>query len=267
MRAVAFDFDGVLCDSSREVFVVAVDTYTSMAPTSHLASRLQPLRDDAVTGGEAFRGDTLYRRFLDLLPLGNRAEDFGVALRAIDGARSIADQNTYDGFFASIEPQWLQRFHHHFYEQRSALRRTDRDAWIGLHQPYPGLAEALRRGRGEHTLAVVTAKDRRSVELLLGALGLDGVLDRAGILDKETGIAKTEHLEVLRERTGIGFAHMTFIDDKLNHLRTVATLGVRPVLAGWGFNTEREHREADEAGFEIATLDTAATVLFREEIE
>ena len=39
MRAVAFDFDGVLCDSSREVFVVAVDTYQLLRPDSALAAR------------------------------------------------------------------------------------------------------------------------------------------------------------------------------------------------------------------------------------
>ncbi len=267
MRAVAFDFDGVLCDSSREVFVVAVDTYASMAPESGLISELRPLRDEALAGGDRFRRHPHYRRFVDLLPLGNRAEDFGAALAAIERGADVPDQDRYDAFFGAIDRRWLERFHAGFYEQRSALRRADREAWISLHLPYPGLADAIREHCGGHELAVVTAKDARSVEALLESLGLGGIFGSDRILDKETGVVKTDHLGVLRRRSGVEFDRTTFIDDKLNHLCAVAPLGVRPVLAGWGFNTRREHLGASARGFEIATVETAGAVLFREACE
>jgi hypothetical protein len=57
-------------------------------------------------------------------------------------------------------------------------------------------------------------------------------------------------------------AAITFVDDKLNHLEKVRPLGVRPVLATWGYNTPREHRLARERGIPIATLTTAAAELF-----
>jgi hypothetical protein len=63
----------------------------------------------------------------------------------------------------------------------------------------------------------------------------------------------------------VEFGGITFVDDKVNHLLRVAELGVRPVLAGWGFNTPREHGLARERGFEVADLSTADEVLFREE--
>lgn len=263
MWSVAFDFDGVLCDSSREVFVVAVDTYAGMESGSGLADRLRPLRDDALAGGDEFRADDRYHRFLDLLPLGNRAEDFGASLAAMEADAPITDQASYDAYFEKLDPQWLERFHRLFYQQRAALRAADRQAWIELHLPYPELAGILRGHRGSHDLAVVTAKDARSVEVLLEALGFAGIFGPDRILDKEAGVAKTEHLRTLRERSGIDFTRMTFIDDKLNHLRTIEPLGVRPVLAAWGFNSEREHRAAAELGLEIATLDSAAEILFR----
>ena len=51
MHILALDFDGVLCDSSREVFVVAVDTYAALEPDSRLLGQLIPLRNHAAGGG------------------------------------------------------------------------------------------------------------------------------------------------------------------------------------------------------------------------
>ena len=267
MHILALDFDGVLCDSSREVFVVAVDAYASREPGSVLLERLRPLRDDALDGGDGFRSDALYATFIELLPLGNRAEDFGVSLKAVENHLEISDQEQYDAFFGTVDAYWLKSFHREFYAARSRLREADTAAWLELHLPYPGLAEILRRHRGRTRPAVATAKDARSVHLLLEHLGYGGVFDAELILDKETGVDKTHHLQALRERTGSDFDRITFVDDKVNHLVKVAALGVRPVLAGWGFNTQREHARARELGYAVATLDDAEAVLFEGESE
>ncbi len=265
MHILALDFDGVLCDSSREVFVVAVDTYASMESGSLLPARLQPLRDDALGGGEGFRSERLYEIFIGLLALGNRAEDFGVSLTAMDRGAPIDGQDAYDEYFGGLDPEWLARFHTRFYEVRTKLRNADARAWIGLHKPYPGLADLLRKHSDRTLPAVVTAKDGVSARLLLDAMGYDGIFDPQLIFDKETGVEKTHHLEALQQRTGIGFSKVTFIDDKLNHLVAVSRLGVRAVLAGWGFNTLREHALADRLGFDVATLRSAENVLFKGE--
>ena len=44
------------------------------------------------------------------------------------------------------------------------------------------------------------------------------------------------------------FPAITFVDDKLRHLDAVAPLGVRCVLAAWGYNGERERIAAEAAG-------------------
>ena len=48
----------------------------------------------------------------------------------------------------------------------------------------------------------------------------------------------------MKDALGTEYAELTFVDDKLNHLETVAPLGVRCVLAAWGYNGERERRAA-----------------------
>ena len=55
---------------------------------------------------------------------------------------------------------------------------------------------------------------------------------------------------------------LTFVDDKVNHLDTVAPLGVRVALAGWGYNGCREHELARERGYPVLTLETAEATLF-----
>ena len=265
MKVLALDFDGVLCDSSREVFVVAVDTYAAIEPDSALLAQLRPLRDHAAAGGYEHLETEIHKRFRDLLPLGNRAEDFGVSLRAIEKDATIGDQEAYDAFYRDIGRPWRDEFHRRFYACRRDLREANLERWLRLHLPYPGLADTLRKHRDRTLPAVATAKDARSVRLLLDELGLDGVFDQELILDKETGVEKTHHLRVLHDRTGAAFNDITFVDDKVNHLVKVAELGVRPVLAGWGFNTDREQVLARGLGFEVADLVTADEVLFKGE--
>ena len=265
MHVLALDFDGVICDSSREVFVTAVDTYAVQEPSSPLNASLRLLRDDALGGGDRFRDDPIYDIFLDLLPLGNRAEDFGVTLKAIEQSAFIPHQEAYDGFYNGLESAWRDQFHRRFYEARNRLRNTDLGGWLRLHLPYPGLAEMLSRHRTTSRLAVATAKDSRSVELLLGVLGLAEMFDSDLTLDKQTGVEKTHHLRALHQRTGADFERITFVDDKVNHLATVSRLGVRGVLAAWGFNSPREHALAKDLGFDVARLEDAESILFKGE--
>ncbi|MCU0303866.1 MAG: hypothetical protein MUC56_07410 [Thermoanaerobaculales bacterium] len=262
MKVLALDFDGVVCDSLREVLATALATYEAMTPGSPLIAGLRARHGDGRWHALDLAGDPVIRLFTDLMPLGNRAEDFGVALRAADDRVELADQEAYDAFHTTFEAAWLERFHRAFYEQRASARAIDPGAWIALHAPYPAVLDLLRRRAGDATYALVTAKDRRSARLLLDHLGVGGLFRPDLVLDKETGVSKTAHLTAVRERTGAPFETITFVDDKVNHLLAVAPLGVRPVLAGWGFNTGREHALARRCGFAVANTDDAEPVLF-----
>jgi phosphoglycolate phosphatase-like HAD superfamily hydrolase len=250
MRALALDFDGVICDSAREVFQVGLRAYAELQPDSPIAANADGESREAVRNS-----------FARLTPLGNRAEDFGLALRAIDEGIEIRDQAEYDAYFGSQDPAWLQAFHAEFYRQRVVLREAGLDAWLRLHSAYESFDSVLARLARRLRLAVVTAKDRSSVRLLLEHFGIADLFPPEVILDKDVGIAKTEHMRVLAERLDLGFAEITFVDDKVNHLQTVAALGVRVVLAGWGFNTEREHELARTLGIPIASLEDAEQIL------
>ena len=58
------------------------------------------------------------------------------------------------------------------------------------------------------------------------------------------------------------FERIVFVDDKVNHLEDVASLGVRCTLAAWGYNGPREHELARHRGFDVCSLAEAERVLF-----
>ncbi len=247
MKALVLDFDGVVVQSAPECFEVALRTYADLLPGTRLAERDRK---------------ALYGAFIELMPLGNRAEDFGVSLAAIEEGALLPDQASYDAFRDARPAGWLYAFHRRFYEQRAAFAAADPDAWRALNPPYAAFLELLRRHAGSVPLALATAKDRQSVRALLAAWGAAELFPDELVFDKESGVSKVAHLELARERLGLPSAEITFVDDKVNHLEAVSPLGVRCALAAWGYNGPRERARARSRGFLVCGLDDAEALLF-----
>lgn len=246
MKALVLDFDGVISDSAPEAFRVALRTYRDLRPQA------------AMPADE----ESLYADFLSAMPLGNRAEDYGVTLAAFEARLPLPDQAAYDRFYRAQDPSWLARFHERFYRVRADLARTRPEAWRAWMSPYPELLAILRRRAGEARLAIATAKDRVSVRDLLAGYGVADLFPDELVLDKEAGRSKRAHLERLRGELGCGFEELTFVDDKVSHLDSAAPLGVRCVLAAWGYNGPREHALARERGYLVCTLGDFEARLF-----
>ncbi len=256
---LALDFDGVISDSAVESFLVALRTFTHIYPDSRFSKDLDTL---AGVDGGGIRSLSLYRDFLQLMPLGNRAEDFAVALKALEDGSPVDEQVAFDRVRDRMGSQSLADFHHSFYRERERLREENIEAWLSLLTPYEEFIALLKRRAGEQILALATAKDRATVDVLLCAYGIEQLFARDCIVDKEQGRSKRAHLRTLSERLGIPFRQITFVDDKLNHLEDVSGLGARCVLAGWGYNGERERRGALERGFVVSDLVSAEADLF-----
>ena len=196
------------------------------------------------------------------MPLGNRAEDFAVALSILAAGLEARDQESYDRIRGVQSPDFLQAFHRRFYEVRGELRSRNPRRRAELLGPYPAFVELLRRRSRDVPLALATAKDRDSVITLLDEYGLAECIPQERVLDKEVGVSKTSHLAKLRARLGVPFEEITFVDDKVNHLEAVAALGVRCALACWGYNGQREQQLARRHGFMLCTLADVEVQLF-----
>ena len=243
MKLLALDFDGVISDSAPEAFRVALWTYRALRPASHLS-------------------EDCYGLFLEMMPLGNRAEDYAVELAVIEAGQEIPDQAAYDAFKATLDGEWLRAFHKRFYKVRAAFAQTDPAGWRALMRPYTPFLKVLRARAGQVELAIATSKDRASVRRLLEAYGIADLFGEDRVLDKETGVTKEAHLAHLQRALGVPYPEMTFLEDKVNHLERVAPLGVRCALAAWGYNGPREHRLARARGFLVCTLEDVEATLF-----
>lgn len=261
LRVLALDFDGVISNSAPEAFVVALRTYIALRADS----ALRPT-DDPPGGGaptlEAVRRHPDFDAFVAAMPLGNRAEDYAVVLAALESRHPLPDQAAYDGFRDRFDLEWLREYHAFFYRVRAKLAASDDGGWRKLMSPYEPFIEIIRRRAGSVELCIATAKDRGSVRKLLRAYGVDELFPEDLVLDKEAGVTKSAHLEHLRERFGCRFEEMTFVDDKASHLDEVARLGVRCVLACWGFNGARESQLARESGHLVCTLHDVEARIF-----
>jgi phosphoglycolate phosphatase-like HAD superfamily hydrolase len=255
VKILALDFDGVIADSARECFCVALRAWAELRPGSPLARIPEP---DPARPEKA----PLYRGFVEMMPLGNRAEDFGVVVAAVEAGVSLPDQAAYDAFRASFDPAELARFHERFYALRHAWQDRDPAGWRRLVAPYAAFLDVLRRRAGEVVLAIATAKDAHSVHALLRDYAIEDLFRPELVLDKETGVRKNAHLERLLSQLAVEPGELTFVDDKVNHLQQVASLGVRCVLAAWGYNGARERRVAEAAGFLVCGIDELDTKLF-----
>ncbi len=261
-RLLALDFDGVISDSAPEAFTVALLAYMELQSGSQFCDRRTTFSEDRAPALEAIASDPLYAPFLELMPLGNRAEDFAISLSALEAGQALQDQSAYDHFRSTISQDWLQTFHARFYEIRGVLSKRDPKGWRLLMGPYPAFLDVLQRRAQETILAIVTAKDRRSVALLLRDYGIEDLFSDERVLDKETGVHKDAHIRHLRRTLGVEFEEMAFIDDKVNHLDTVSALGVRCVLATWGYNGDREVELARKRGYLVCDLSSIESRLF-----
>ena len=259
MRALALDFDGVISDSAAECFVVSLATLQALHPVeawTGLAGRIESMSREEILA------EPLCRAFVEGMPLGNRAEDFGVVLRAIEAGDRLEDQAAYDRVYERVGPAFREAFHERFYVERAGLRSRSPQAWLGLMGTYPAFLDVLRAHAGEVRLAIATAKDRVSVDLLLAEYGVADLFAPELILDKEAGPDKRAHVRALAERLALPFAEITFVDDKVNHLDTVSRLGTRCALAGWGYNGERERALAASRGYLVLDLECVSSRLF-----
>ena len=121
LRLLALDFDGVISDSAAEAFVIALLAFAEMRPETSLSGAGSAYSTDAALDHRVVIADPLYEPFVELMPLGNRAEDFAISLCVIEEGVTIGDQAAYDAFRSGLDEGWLAGFHTRFYELRANL--------------------------------------------------------------------------------------------------------------------------------------------------
>ena len=196
MRILALDFDGVISDSAPEAFVIALRTYIELLGPGEtpLAADLDALEAGGLDRGTVIRS-SLYADFVEAMPLGNGAVDFAVELTALERGDPLRDQQDYDAYKEALlaaRPEFAVAFRERFYRLRREFASRDVRGWLAMMAPYPDFVSVLRRRASARDLAIATAKDFTSVRQLLRHYALAGLFLEERVLDKETGVSKSQ---------------------------------------------------------------------------
>jgi len=105
--------------------------------------------------------------------------------------------------------------------------------------PYPGIRDLLMtlRAAGVGT-AVATNSDSRSASIVLGAHGLDVLMDTVVTVDLVSGPKPNpESIQLAIERLGVPAAQVVFVGDSHADMVAARAAGTLAVAAGWGQQT------------------------------
>lgn len=253
-KILALDFDGVLCNSLHDTVMTALNTYLQ-CNTKHNLPLQKPLTSETVIDFKN-RNSEFMKKFTHLMPLGNFAKDYYVILEIINKNKydNICSQKDFNNFRESLNDQKIKTYNNLFYRYRHSLQQNDPEAWADLLPAFPGIPHAIRKLSKNFLPAVATSKDNNSVNILLKKYGIDDLFASDNILDKDFARTKREHMIKFKKLHDLDFTDIHFIDDKISHLLQVKKLKVNTYLATWGFNTEREHKIAEEKGINLLAL-------------
>jgi phosphoglycolate phosphatase-like HAD superfamily hydrolase len=251
-HVLALDFDGVISNSLLEAYLITWRIAGGLDPRLVPADGRLPTPENIHDFREQNREH--WNAFKDIVPFCNRGEDYLLAHQAVCEKRIIKTQEEFYSFAQCSPKDRLDRFHEEFYCERYRLTDQELDRWLALNTAYPGVPEALKLLASKFTLAVATSKDRESVLRLLQNYGIKDYFEPHAVLDKSAGASKRAHLAALGEIYHCSFDRISFIDDKVAHLTDCSPLGVRPYLAGWGYNGTPEYETARKQNIPILEI-------------
>ena len=221
-RLLVFDFDGVIVDGMNEYWWSARHACLRLNPTVDLSESIPP-------------------QFRQLRPWIHHGWEMVLIAALISEQRGPLEQLGVQAFvhdYAAHCTAALERFgwdpvllQQTLEAVRADAVRSDREAWLALHQPYPGVPERLTAFSEENIAwAVLTTKASDFTSELLASMGL-----KPERLDGHESGSKPE---VLR-RLACNWRLDGFVEDRRPTLETVrTTAGLETVpcwLVSWGY--------------------------------
>jgi FMN phosphatase YigB (HAD superfamily) len=233
---VAFDFDGVIWDTVDECYFIGYPIFKLIEG--------EILADTSLIKDQFRKG-----RFL-----AKDADDFYIILRLLKENIEIDfEQINYKQMekFRDDLNDKAKEFSKAFYFERGRHQDEDFDAWLSLQGPYPGIPEQLPLIKESFKdLIICSTKDSRSIEKMLQKYN-----QSYKIYGRESSTDKKEQFKKVVEDYNISIDKIIFIDDILENLIKVKTLGINCFLANWGYNGSIDYDKLQQADIPVIKMD------------
>lgn len=239
-KIVVFDFDGVIGDSAYECYVQSI----------------KALKD---VGGKLEDSKKVEQKFRQARPFVKVAEDYDVVLRMIEKNPEINFDEITQADFEKAKGNFRQefaKFKERFLASRKEMQLRDENAWYALQKDFPGVVKSLNRLAEKFKVVIGTTKDRASTSKLLKFYGAN--IGEEDIVSKEIFDDKTKQMKYISIKYDVPLENLVFIDDMLEQLRPVVGIGVRPVMADWGYSTKAQKEIAIKEGIPLVGQENLA---------
>src|SRR3989338_2792312 len=240
-KCIAFDFDGVLCDSLDETMVVSYYAYGTL----HELNRIHPYSCDHVP-------QELAKIFFHFRPLVRVAEEYYLLWALILERADLKETEPLCEQAQHI-PFPKQQFREIFFQERQNWRANNEASWKRNLSPYPEMKSTLKilKDREAPTF-IVSSKDEAAIRQILS---LHDVSWRAeDIFGAEKNLDKDRLFQLLLKVKQLSSSELFFLDDNLVNLRLAKRIGIQGAMAAWGYNFKHEQKIALDEGFEIFQL-------------
>jgi len=233
MKILALDFDGVIAESSFEVFVVSWNTYLKFSQ-SKLIDR--PFTFEQL---DYFKQPTeVSNKFHYLRSYAKSADELIVCFYLIENNIEV---NSIKEFHIQLDnyKDKLKQFWKEFYVQRGIIQK-DINKWLSLENAFPVIIDAVNKLNQFYKVVILTNKNIAGVMPTAKHYGLK--INKEDIFDTSLGNDKRIKLKLIKEKYNVEYEDILFVDDVLENLEIAKPTGVKLFLATW-FNKNKEHHK------------------------
>lgn len=211
--AYFLDFDGVICDSVIECFVVSWIAYQR-----HVRSEKRT--SIPISFFNAFR---TYRPFI------RTGEDYIVIHDIMEKGLRLRNQKDFDTQITDTGKSRMKAFRGWFYGVRSELLENEPERWFSLNPLFAGIRPVMEHLSSINEAWIVSTKKELFIKKVLDFNNIDWPVERIQTIGSD------KHIFISEKMDQHGASKGYYIEDQIDHLRKVSDIRIVLLLAEWGY--------------------------------
>ena len=227
-----FDFDGVICDSNKEVFKTSLMAYLRITESIGLSQKF-------------INSKSIYDLFIKYRYTARISTDFLYLWNLISTKNS-----NLPSIKSTINEITLKKYKKLFFETREISKKDNFQNWLKLHKIYNGIPELIKRLNLNDQLLIASAKDETSISNILNYYNINVNINN--IYGSENFSDKDEIFVTIKNK--YKKRNIFFLDDMIENLTIAKKFKIKCMFASWGYAANTELLDADFIQIELSNL-------------